>query len=72
LLSKVRRGIIDLISSEALEDEARQNPSIERRTEIETLLSLAANTVEIDGSVEQRARTFRGRLRPHSADSPCK
>jgi predicted nucleic acid-binding protein len=56
LLSKVRRGIIDLISSEALEDEARQNPSIERRTEIQTLLSLAAKTVEIDGSVEERAR----------------
>jgi len=56
VLTQVRLGLSDLISSEALEDEARRNPSMERRLEVETLLSLAAYTVEVDDSVTQRAR----------------
>ncbi len=47
-----------MISSEALEDEARRNPSAERRLEAETLLSLAARTVEVDGPVTRRARVL--------------
>ena len=57
VLTQVRLGLTDLISSEALEDEARRNPSMERRLEVETLLSLAAHTVEVDDSVTQRGVT---------------
>ena len=37
ILSQVRLGVVDLISSEALEDEARRNPSLKRRLEVEML-----------------------------------
>jgi hypothetical protein len=56
IFALVRRGIVDLISSEALEDEVRRGPSKERQFEAETLLSLASNTVEIDGAVARRAQ----------------
>ena len=56
ILTQVRLGLVNLISSEALEDEARRNPSMERRLEVEALLSLAAHTVEVDDEVTQRAR----------------
>lgn len=56
VLTQVRLGLVDLISSEALEDEARRNPSMERRLEVATLLSLAGQAVEIDDEVTQRAR----------------
>ena len=51
---------MDLISSEALEDEARRNPSMERRLEAETFLSLAVTTVEIDDTVARRAQRLAG------------
>lgn len=56
VLTQVRLGLVDLIASEALEDEARRNPSWERRMEVGTLLSLGAHTVEVDDEVTQRAR----------------
>ncbi len=56
VLTQVRMGTVDLISSEALEDEARRNPSMERRVEVETFLSLASETVEIDNGVIRRAQ----------------
>jgi predicted nucleic acid-binding protein len=55
ILSKVRRGFVQLISSEALEDEVRRNPSMERRFEAEALLSLALSTVEVDDLIARRA-----------------
>jgi len=58
ILAQVRLGLVDLISSEAPEDKVRRNPSMERRVEVETLLSLAAHTVEVDASVAQRARNL--------------
>ena len=58
VLARVRVGAVDLISSEALQDEARRNPSLERRLEVETLLTLASNTVEIDDSVVRRAHSL--------------
>jgi predicted nucleic acid-binding protein len=58
ILSQVRLGVVDLISSEALEAEARLNPSMERRLEVGTLLSLASSTVELDDAVAQRARVL--------------
>ena len=60
ILAGVRLGTVDLISSEALEDEARRNPAIGRRLEAEALLSLAVTTVEIDDIVARRARSLIG------------
>jgi predicted nucleic acid-binding protein len=51
----VRRGMVELISSEALQDEVRRNRSGERRLEGETLISLAATNVQVDAQVAQRA-----------------
>jgi predicted nucleic acid-binding protein len=56
ILAGVRLGTVELISSEALEDEARRTPSIERRLELETLLSLASNTVEVGDAIAQRSQ----------------
>ena len=39
LLAGVRRRTFELLSSEALEDEVRRNPSMERRVEAQTILS---------------------------------
>ena len=49
-----------LISSEALEEEVRRNPSMERRHEAETFLYLALATVEIDDEVAHRAQSLVG------------
>jgi len=54
----IRIGQAQLISSEALEDEVRRTPSIERRLEAEALLSLASVRVVIDVEVAQRARNL--------------
>lgn len=56
LLAGVRLGTVDLVSSEALEDEIRRNPSMERRVEAETLLSLAETRIEIDDGIALRAK----------------
>lgn len=48
VLAGVRRGTVELLSSEALDDEVRRNPSIERRVEAQTTLSLAVTNIEID------------------------
>jgi predicted nucleic acid-binding protein len=56
ILANVRRGTMELISSEALEDETRRTPSMERRLEKEALLSRAARTVVIDATITKRAR----------------
>ncbi|MBI2688043.1 MAG: PIN domain-containing protein [Acidobacteria bacterium] len=56
ILAGVRRSTLELISSEALEDEVRRNPSLERRVEAETLLSLAVTRIEIDDATILRAR----------------
>ena len=55
VLSLVRRGMVELISSEALQDEVRRNPSGERRLEGETLISFAATDVQVDAQDAQRA-----------------
>ncbi len=56
ILFHVRLGEVELMSSEALQDEVRRNPSPERRLEAEYLLSLASVTVEVDAAVRQRSR----------------
>jgi len=60
ILAGVRLGTVNLISSEALQDEARRNPSLERRLEAEAFLSLATLTVEIDDRVVRRAQSLIG------------
>jgi len=56
VFARVRVGMVDLISSEALEDEVRRTPIPQRRLEAETLLSLASSTADVDDAVAQRAR----------------
>ena len=56
ILALVRVGTVDRISSEALEDEVRRAPTLKRRLEAETLLTLASTTAEVDGAIAQRAR----------------
>lgn len=41
VLAGIRRGTFELLSREALEDEVRRNPSMERRVEARTILPLA-------------------------------
>jgi predicted nucleic acid-binding protein len=55
ILGYVRIGKVNLISSEALVEEARRTGSVERRAEVETLLSLASEIVLIDEAIERRA-----------------
>ena len=54
VLEKVRLGVLELISSEALKDEVRKIRSLERRSKVETLLSMSSMTVEVDSVVSQR------------------
>ena len=54
VLTLIRRGIVELISSQALEDEAGRNPSAARRLEAEMLLSFAAVDVRLNASIAQR------------------
>ena len=58
VLAGVSNGTVDLISSEALEDEVRRNPSMDRRLEAETILTLASITVEIDDVTALRAQVL--------------
>jgi predicted nucleic acid-binding protein len=51
ILAGVRQGTVELASSEALEDEARRTPSMERRIELEILLSVASITVEVGEAI---------------------
>lgn len=60
ILAGVRRGTVELLSSEALEDEVRRNASMERRVEAQTILSLAVTRIEIDGPIARRARDLVG------------
>jgi predicted nucleic acid-binding protein len=56
ILARVRAGVIDLISSEALADEAKRNPSLDRRLEVEALLAFGAISVAVDETLLLRAR----------------
>ena len=56
VLAGVRLGTIELLSSEALDDEVRRNPSMERRVEAQTILALAVARIEVDAPIILRAR----------------
>ena len=58
VLAGVRRGVVELLSSEALEDEVRRNPSQERRREAQTTLTLAVTSIEIDEVITLRSRSL--------------
>jgi predicted nucleic acid-binding protein len=55
ILSRVRQGTIQWISSEALIDEIDRNPDVERRLENTALLALASESIEVEGSIASRA-----------------
>ena len=56
VLTAVRRGEVELISSQALENEVHRNSSRDRRLRAQTMLTLASNVVRIDDSLIQRAK----------------
>lgn len=58
VLAGVRRGVVELVSSEVLEDEVRRNPSLERRLEAQTTLTLAVTRIEIDDVIALRAQSL--------------
>jgi len=60
VLAGIRRGTVQLLTSEALEDEVRRNLSLERRVEAQTTLSLAATSIEIDEAIAFRAQSLVG------------
>jgi len=60
VLMGVRRGTVELFSSEALDDEVRRNPSMERRVEAQTTLSLAVTSIKIDEAIALRAQNLIG------------
>jgi predicted nucleic acid-binding protein len=55
ILRQVRRGSLEWITSEALDDEVGRIPSMERRIEAQTLLSFASARIEIDDKIIHRA-----------------
>lgn len=60
VLAGVRRGTVELLSSEALDDEVRRNPSMDRRMEAQTTLSLAVTSIRIDEAIALRAKSLVG------------
>lgn len=60
VLVGVRRGTVELLSSEALDDEVRRNPLMDRRMEAQTTLSLAATSTKIDEDIALRAQSLVG------------
>lgn len=60
VLVGVRRGTVELLSSEALDDEVRRNPSMDRRVEAQTTLSLAVTSIKIDEDIALRAQSLVG------------
>jgi predicted nucleic acid-binding protein len=60
ILAGVRRGTVELLSSEVLDDEVRRNPSLERRMEAQTTLSLAVTNITTSEAIAIRARRLVG------------
>lgn len=60
VLVGVRRGTVELLSSEALDDEVRRNRSMDRRVEAQTTLSLAVTSIKIDEDIALRAQSLVG------------
>jgi len=60
VLAGIRRGTVQLLSSEALDDEVSRNSSLERRMEAQTTLSLAVTNIEIDEAIALRAQSLFG------------
>ena len=56
ILRLLRTEAIEWLSSAALKAETANNPNTERRHEVEVLLSLATNTVPLDGQIIRRAK----------------
>ena len=56
VLVGVRRGTVELLSSEALDDEVGRNPTMERRVEAQTTLAMAVTSIKIDEAIVLRAQ----------------
>jgi hypothetical protein len=59
IVALIENGIIDLISSFALEFENDENPQPVKREYVETVLSLASDRVEPTASVQARTELYR-------------
>jgi len=55
ILRLLRDGAIEWLSSTVLKAETSNNPDPERRHEVEVLLSLATDTIPLDGRIIRRA-----------------
>jgi predicted nucleic acid-binding protein len=55
ILRLLRVGTIEWLSSTVLKAETSDNPDAERRHEVEVLLSLATDTIPLDGQIIRRA-----------------
>ena len=58
MLTQVRESTLYLISSEALEEEVRRNPSLDRRLEAQASLDFAITSVKIDEVAIRRAQVL--------------
>lgn len=56
ILAEVRRGRIELLSSEALHDEVRRNPTVDQRLGAQTILLMAVAEIGIDAPITLRAK----------------
>ncbi len=56
ILKRVREGVIEWVSSDALAEEIGRHPNPEKRFENVALLSFASETVDTTGGIRVRAR----------------
>ena len=54
----IRESKLEWLSSVALHAEVERNPNVERRREVQVLLSLAAKTILLDPAIVERARAL--------------
>lgn len=56
ILDLIEKRVADIVSSEIVEYENRQNPFLERKKQINSILSFAHRYQEVDQKVKQRAQ----------------
>ncbi len=54
----IRESRVEWVSSAALHAEVERNPNVDRRREVQVLLSLAAKTIFLDPAIVERARAL--------------
>lgn len=58
ILGMCERELVHLVSSEVLELELEQNPDPQRKTFVEEIIGQAADFVEVDNKIAQRAKAL--------------